>query len=311
MTKSPRRVLVTGGAGFIGSHIVDDLVARGDEVHVLDDLSTGRADNVNPKATLHEVDLCDGPAVARLVEQVRPAVVSHQAAQASVPASLEAPARDATVNVVGGLHLLEACRRHRPLDAFLFASTGGAIYGNVPEPERAAVGRARRPASPYAIHKATFEDLLAVLGPAAARRVVVLRYANVYGARQRGDGEAGVVAIFLEALRSGRSPMLFGRRTEGDGGCLRDYVHVDDVVRAHREALDDPSCAAVINVGTGRATSTRDLLNEVARTIGATPRVQEAPPRPGDVERSVLEPGPGFAPRIDLAEGMRRLTAHA
>jgi UDP-glucose 4-epimerase len=304
VTKDSRRALVTGGAGFIGSHVVDDLVARGHEVHVLDDLSSGRRENVSAAAHLHVIDLRDAAAVDRLVADVRPQIVSHQAAQASVSISVKQPSLDGAVNVVGGLHLLEACRRHGPADVFVFASTGGAIYGEVPEPEQATVAWPRRPESPYAVHKAAFEELLHCLAPGHARRTVILRYANVYGPRQRGDGEAGVVAIFRDAVRDGRPLSLFARRTAGDDGCLRDYVHVADVVRAHRDVVSGVLDEPFVNVSTGVATSTRALLGILTDLLGMRATVTDGPPRPGDLERSVLAPGPGFKPAIQLEAGL-------
>ncbi|MCA9314696.1 MAG: NAD-dependent epimerase/dehydratase family protein [Planctomycetes bacterium] len=302
-----RRVLITGGAGFIGSHLAASHVAAGDEVTILDDLSTGRRENVPEGARLVVADLRDAEAVCALVAEVRPEVVSHQAAQASVSVSLREPVRDAEINVIGGLHLLHACRDVGTVDVFVFASTGGAIYGEVPEGRLARVGDERHPDSPYAVHKAAFEDALRILGHGAVGRALVLRYANVYGPRQRGDGEAGVVAIFRDALEAGRPLKLFARAKPGDGGCIRDYVHVADVVRAHRSAVTDPSWPELVNVSTGIGTSTEELLHAIERVVGRKAAITQGPPRPGDLERSVLEPGPGFQPSVSLGEGLQQL----
>ncbi len=303
---SPRRVLVTGGAGFIGSHVAAAHAARGNEVHVVDDLSTGRRENVPPGAHLHVLDLRDAAGIDRLVADVRPQVVSHHAAQASVSISMKDPRLDAEVNILGGLNLLEACRRRGPAELFVFASTGGAIYGDVADGHRARTTDPRRPDSPYGIHKSAFEELLRVLGPAAARRRVVLRYANVYGARQRGDGEAGVVAIFAKAIAERRPITLHARDARGDDGCVRDYVHIEDVVRAHRAAEDDTSFPSVVNVSTGVGTTTRALLAAIEAVLGPAAVVDCAPPRDGDLGCSVLEPGPCFLPTIDLPSGLAR-----
>lgn len=298
------QILITGGAGFIGSHLADTHMAAGDDVTILDDLSTGRRENVPAGARLVVVDLRDGDAVRALVNEVRPEVVSHQAAQASVSISVREPVRDAEINVIGGLHLLHACRDVGTVDVFVFASTGGAIYGEVAEGRQARVGDERHPDSPYAVHKAAFEDLLRILGPDAVGRAVVLRYANVYGPRQRGDGEAGVVAIFRDALREGRPLRLFGRQAPGDGGCIRDYVHVSDVVRAHQVAVSNSAFPSVSNIATGIGTGTADLLHAMERHMGAARSIAQAPPRAGDLQRSVLAPGPAFAPVVELAAGL-------
>ncbi|MGE0192613.1 MAG: NAD-dependent epimerase/dehydratase family protein [Planctomycetota bacterium] len=308
-TRRGRRVLITGGAGFIGSHIAADHVAAGDEVTILDDLSTGRRENVPAGARLVVADLGDRDTVRALVAEVRPQVASHQAAQASVSVSVREPVRDAEINVIGGLNLLQACGDVGGVEVLLFASTGGAIYGEVPEGKLARVGDERHPDSPYAVHKAAFEDLLRILGPDAVARVVILRYANVYGPRQRGDGEAGVVAIFRDALVAGRPLKLFGGAAPGDGGCIRDYLHVDDVVRAHAQAVAEADHPPLVNVSTGVGTTTAALLERITTCLGIETTVEHAPPRAGDLERSVLAPGPGFAPRIALADGLARTLA--
>src|SRR5690606_27160174 len=231
------RALVTGGAGFIGSHLVDALVARGARVAVLDNLATGRGDNVPDGVELMPVDLRDAARVYEAVAAFRPTHIFHQAAQASVKVSVDDPAADAAINIVGGLHLLDAARR-AGVERVVFASTGGAIYGEVPEGERAREDWPLRPKSPYGASKAAFEQYLEVYRQNFGLPYTVLRYANVYGPRQDPFGEAGVVAIFTGRLLKGQPVQLFARREPGDDGCVRDYVWVGDVVQANLLAVE-------------------------------------------------------------------------
>jgi UDP-glucose 4-epimerase len=285
----PMRVLVTGGAGFIGSHIVDRLLSLGHEVSVLDNLSTGKRENVAAGAKLFVADLRDRDAVARVLAEARPEAVTHQAAQASVAISVRDPRLDAEINVIGGINLLDAA-----VDAgvkrFVFASTGGAIYGEVPPPVRAKESTPPVPVSPYAIHKLCFEQLLGVYQRYRGLPVTVLRYANVYGPRQDPHGEAGVVAIFFQLIRDGKPLGVNAMRAPGDDGCIRDYVYVDDVVRMNVLALTGEVKDPVVNVGTGEATTTRALALAMLRVAGREVPLEDRPMRAGDVERSLLDP---------------------
>jgi UDP-glucose 4-epimerase len=284
------RVLVTGGAGFIGSHVVEGALAAGFEVAVLDNFATGKRENLPSSVRTFEVDLRDRQATFHAVADFAPELVSHHAAQTSVPVSMKDPHFDAQVNVMGGLNLLDACTaagsrtRH-----FVFASTGGASYGEVPEGERASEGYPLEPKSPYGINKLTFERLLAVYRAERGLSTNVLRYSNVYGPRQDRRGEAGVVALFFDAALAEKSLTVFAKRTPGDGGGIRDYVFVADVVRANLHALDGRLAQPVLNVGSGRATSTLDLAGRIVELCGSRSRVQHAEARPGDVERSLLD----------------------
>ncbi len=285
------RVLVTGGAGFIGSHIVDALLAEGHEVAVLDNLSTGRRSNLRPEARFYEVDLRDAEATRRAVADFDPTAVSHQAAQASVAVSVRDPRLDAQVNVLGGLNLLEACSEAgRKVERVVFASTGGAIYGEVPEGQRAAESTVPAPLSPYAIHKLAFEQLLGVYSTHRGLRSSVLRYANVYGPRQDPHGEAGVVAIFFAATLAGRPVRVNARTRAGDDGCVRDYVFVSDVARANVLALKGSISDAVLNIGTGTVTTTLALAKVIQSVTAREVPIEFGPPRAGDLERSVLDP---------------------
>lgn len=298
------RVLVTGGAGFIGSHVVDAFLADGHEVHVLDDLSTGRRENVAADAVFHEVDLRDPAAVRTVFDEARPEVVSHQGAQTSVSVSVREPRRDAEINVLGTLAVLDACVA-TGVRRLVFASTGGAIYGEVPEGERATVDRYPRPISPYACSKLAGEAYLASWRAEHGLESTVLRYGNVYGPRQDPHGEAGVVAIFSKRLLAGEPLQINARRETGDPGCVRDYVYVDDVVEANRRALAGAIAEPVVNVATGVPATTEDIARRLAEAGGIAPKLVHAGRRAGDLERSVLDPG-ALPPTVDLADGLAR-----
>lgn len=299
------RVLVTGGAGFIGSHIVEDLLARGLEVAVLDNLATGKRENVPKGVPFFRVDLRDKEGVERAFREFRPTHVSHQAAQASVKVSVEDPVLDFEVNLLGGLNLrgLPPVRRG---EARLRLHGRGHLRGGA----RGGKGRgdlAPRPKSPYAASKAAFEHYLSVYGQSYGLKWVSLRYGNVYGPRQDPHGEAGVVAIFAERVLKGLPVTLYARKTPGDEGCVRDYVYVGDVAEAHALALF--SLEGIYNVGTGEGHTTREVLMAVAEAAGKAPEVQPAPPRPGDLERSVLSPSSSWPTAGGPRWGSRRASA--
>jgi UDP-glucose 4-epimerase len=269
------RVVVTGGAGFIGSHVADALLARGDEVHVLDDLSKGRREQVPEGAELHVADIREPAAV---LDAARPETVVHLAAQADVRVSVERPAHDADVNVIGTLAVLEAARRHGA--QLVFASTGGAVYGECdgPAPETSP----RRPLAPYGTSKLCGEEYLATWNRLYGTRHVSLRFGNVYGPRQEPHGEAGVVAIFMGLLREGGTPRIYG-----DGGQTRDYVYVGDVVRAVLAAFGHDG--GVYNVGTGVETSVLELYASIQRAAGIEREAAHEAVRAGELQRSVLD----------------------
>lgn len=303
------RILVTGGAGFIGSHIADAFLARGDEVLIVDDLSTGQRENLPTEARFEEIDIRDGEAVQRIFRSFRPQVVSHQAAQTSVSVSVREPQRDAEINLMGGLEVLLASVDvgvHR----FIFASTGGAIYGEVPEGTRAAPGDPLLPISPYACSKLGFENYLKAYHLTAGLPITILRYANVYGPRQDPYGEAGVVAIFSDRLLDGLPVQINAMRERGDAGCVRDYVYVGDVVEANLRAADGLIEENIINVATGIPTTTETLARSIASSMGRDPELIYGPRREGDLQRSVLEPDLRAFGRdpVDLDEGIRRTT---
>jgi UDP-glucose 4-epimerase len=294
------RAVVTGGAGFIGSHVVDALVARGDEVFVLDDLSKGRREQVAAGAELHVADIRDPNAV---FDAVRPEAVFHLAAQADVRVSVEDPALDADVNVLGTVRILEAARRHGT--KVVFASTGGAIYGECGGP--AAESAERRPLAPYGTSKLCGEEYLATWNRLHGTGHVALRLANVYGPRQEPHGEAGVVAIFMGLLHEGGTPRIYG-----DGGQTRDYVFVADVVRALLAAVDHKG--GVVNIGTGVETSVVELYDAIQRASGVTREPGFAEARLGELQRSVLDIALaarelGWRPDHSLDDGLARTWA--
>lgn len=284
------RVLVTGGAGFIGSHIADALLGAGHQVLVVDDLSSGRRENVPDRATFAQIDIRDAGPLEAALEDFRPQAVSHQAAQVSVSASTRDPIGDAEINIVGTLNLLEASIRHG-LERLVFASSGGAIYGEVPEGRSAGVQWPLHPLSPYGCAKLAVEHYLAYYRHERALVSTILRYANVYGPRQDPYGEAGVVAIFSANLLRGEPIRVNARAQTGDPGCVRDYVFVADVVKANLAALEGGLDGRIVNVGTGRATTTVELARMVERAAGVTANIGFGPRRVGDLERSVLDLG--------------------
>jgi UDP-glucose 4-epimerase len=292
------RAVVTGGAGFIGSTLVDTLLARGDEVHVVDDLSSGRREQVSPEATLHVLDIRE-PLVDTLA-RARPEVVFHLAAQVDVRASVADPVADARANVIGTLNVLEAALAHRA--QVILASTGGAIYGECVGP--AGEDAPRLPVSPYGTSKLAAEEYLAAWNRLHGTPHVALRLGNVYGPRQDPHGEAGVVAIFLSRIREGRPATIFG-----DGRQTRDYVSVADVVRAFVASVG--ADGGVFNVGTGVETSVLELWEACRRVAGTEAEAVHEAPRLGELQRSVLDPSRaehelGWRAEVALAEGLRR-----
>ncbi len=271
------RTLVTGGAGFIGSHVVDALLARGDEVHVVDNLATGSRGNLAEGVELHELDIRD-PAIETLGAELRPEVVFHLAAQADVGTSVERPAFDAEVNVVGTVHVLEAARAAGA--RVVFTSSGGTIYGECNEP--ATEEHAQVPISPYGVSKLAGEEYIAGWNRLYGTSHVVLRLANVYGPRQLPALEGGVIAIFLDRLARGETCEIFG-----DGSVVRDYVHVSDVAAAFLRAGETGT--GTYNVGTGVETTVLELYRLCAAAAGVDRDPNFGPPRPGDLLRSVID----------------------
>jgi UDP-glucose 4-epimerase len=281
------RIIVTGGAGFIGSHIADALLNEGHQVLVLDDLSTGSRKNVPESASFVQTDVREANAVERVVNEFQPDAVCHQAAQTSVSVSTREPVRDAMVNIIGSINLLEACVRHR-VKRVVFASTGGAIYGEVPGDQRATIDWAPAPLSPYACAKLAVERYLHMFQHEHGLVYTILRYANVYGPRQDPYGEAGVVAIFTDRLLRNEPIQINARHETGDSGCIRDYVFVRDVVRANLLALSGKLPVPIVNICTGEPTTTLELAKTLENAVGTKAEMRYGPRRAGDLVRSVL-----------------------
>jgi len=293
------RVVATGGAGFIGSHLVDALLERGDEVIVIDDLSSGAKHQVPPEAEFHQLDIRSRHA-AELIRRRRPDAIAHHAAQMSVSRSVREPLFDADVNLIGSINLLEAAREVGA--RFVFASTGGALYGDadvLPTPESYPAW----PVSPYGVGKLGFEHYLHCYAVQHGLPYVALRYANVYGPRQNPHGEAGVIAIFCLRLLADEEPIV-----NGDGKQTRDFVYVSDVVRAHMAGLDSEGTGH-FNVGTGRQVDVNTVFDMIAERMGTSLGKRHGPPRPGDQRTSALDSTLireklGWEPLVSLEQGL-------
>ncbi len=297
------RILVTGGAGFIGSNVTDRFVELGHEVAVFDDLSSGFREFVNPRARFFHADLRDAAAVERVIAEFKPELVDHHAAQIDVRRSVEDPVHDATTNILGALALLQSCTRHG-VRKFVYASTGGALYGegrSLPATEDHPVN----PESPYGVSKHTLEHYLYLWKLLHGLDHTVLRYPNVYGPRQNPHGEAGVNAIFIGLMLEGKRPRIFGT-----GDQVRDYLYVGDVVDANVLALEGGS-GAMVNLGTATGTSVNDIVRELNVILGtALSPIYEAA-RAGEVQRIYLDATRardvlGWVPRVSFPDGLRR-----
>jgi UDP-glucose 4-epimerase len=300
------KIVVTGGAGFIASHIADAYINRGHEVCVIDDLSTGQKRNLNPSAKIYTVDIAD-PKAAKLIAEIKPDVLNHHAAQMDVRRSVADPSFDARINIIGFINLLEACK-DAGVKRVIFSSSGGAVYGDR-EPIPATEEHETLPLSPYGVSKLTGELYLGYYHMAFGLPYVALRYANVYGPRQSTLGEAGVVAIFISQLLAGKSPVI-----NGDGKQTRDYVFVGDVVRANVAALDANYTGAV-NIGTGKETDVVTVCKLLREDVGSPVEAVHGPAKLGEQRRSCLETALarkvlGWRPEVGLKEGLAQTIAY-
>lgn len=299
------KILITGGAGFIGSHLVDRYLELGHEVVVVDNLVTGQRENIPAAAKFYEIDIEDKK-LQEIFEAERPDIVNHHAAQMDVRRSVEDPLYDATVNVLGSINLLQNCIRYK-VKKFIFASTGGAIYGEQ-DYFPAKENHPNRPLSPYGITKLATEKYLYFYQQVYDLNYTVLRYSNVYGPRQNPHGEAGVVAIFSTRMLEGKQAII-----NGEGTQTRDYVYVGDVVNAGELVLTRGD-RKIYNIGTAIETDVNTLFHKIARLMNHPIEERHGPAKPGEQMRSVLsfesiKTELGWEPRVGLDEGLRRTVA--
>ena len=297
------RILLTGGAGFIGSHVAEHLLARDHQIAILDDLSTGKRENVPDGAHFYELDIRSEVDLAEVFEEFQPEALSHQAAQMDVRRSVREPSFDATVNVLGTINLLEHCVKHG-VRKVVFASTGGAVYGEQRE-FPAKEDHPQYPVSPYGVSKLAAERYLHYYGVQYRLSYAALRYSNVYGPRQDPHGEAGVVAIFCGNLALGQPS-----RINGTGEQTRDYVYVEDVARANVLALKEEVPSGAYNIGTGTETSVNELYEVVQKASGREDLLPEhGPAKPGEQLRSSVDPDKaekalGWKPEVGFEAGL-------
>lgn len=306
-TPSAKRIVVTGGAGFIGSHVVDGFIQNGHTVAVIDDLSTGLRRNINPAATFYNVNIGDASAIDAVFAKERPHVVNHHAAQASVTRSMRNPVEDAMVNIIGSLNLLEAARNYE-VEQFIFASTGGALYG---EPQFLPCDETHpvRPLSNYAAAKYAVEKYLNVYHESHRLMYTTLRYANAYGPRQNPYGEAGVIAIFAQRMKDGTNPVIYGT-----GEQERDFVYVGDIVQANIQALEQKA-VGVYNIGSGHGVSVNHIVSVLRDILRYDGTVQHKDARLGEVFRVYLDSSLadiklGWRPFTSIKDGLLRTVQH-
>lgn len=297
------RILLTGGAGFIGSNLVDELIKDGNEVAVVDNLSTGLKENINKKADFFEIDITNKTALKEVFEKVKPEIVFHLAAQASVVHSVAHPVDDVKINLIGTINLMELCQANE-VKKFIFSSTGGAIYGDGverPTPE----GATTNPVSPYGINKLASEGFIKFFASDGSVQATILRYANVYGPRQNPRGEAGVVSIFTSKMLADEDITIFG-----DGDQTRDYVFVGDIVRANIAASKSDT-DGTFNIATGVESSVNDVVKTLKRLTGSSSNISHQGERAGELRNSCLDPKKAFLeldwePTVVLDEGLRQ-----
>jgi UDP-glucose 4-epimerase len=304
------KILITGGAGFIGSHVADAYLEAGHEVVIVDDLSSGKAEHVNPAATFYNLDICSLD-IERVFISERPDIVNHHAAQVSVPRSIEDPLKDAETNLKGTLNILQHCVKYN-IKKVIFSSSGGAIYGNAEE-YPTTENYIPQPLSIYAIDKFTAEHYLKFFLYQYGLQYTILRYANVYGPRQDSDGEAGVVAIFIKKLLAGDIPII-NAYPDAPEGMIRDYVYVLDVVRANMAALSQGE-NNVFNIGTCVETTTSFLYKTILWHLQKSINPDYGPARKGDLRRSMLDSSKafkelGWSPIYTLDKGIEETIAY-
>lgn len=302
------KILVTGGAGFIASHLVDRLIDEGHSVVVVDNLSAGKFENVNKSATFYKIDICNSTALELIFKKERPEIVNHHAAQVNVRKSVDTPMYDANVNILGSLNLCELSRKFQ-VKKFIYASTGGAVYGepkSLPVKETCPV----QPISQYGVSKHTVEHYLYIFYKLYGLNFTVLRYPNVYGPRQSPHGEAGVIAIFSEQILKNKRPTIFG-----DGSKTRDYVYVGDIITANMTVLNNSGDGEIYNLGWGREITDYEVFETVRRALLSNIEPIFGQKRPGEIEHISLDSSKatkalGWKPKITFEEGVNLATKY-
>lgn len=297
------KILVTGGAGFIGSHIVDGYIAAGHEVVIIDDLSVGRKEHLNPQTSFYQVDITDLSTLESIFAKEKPDTINHHAAQKFLRRSVDFPAEDATINIIGSINLLQLARKHQ-VKRFIFASTA-AVYGDDAVHLPYTEDYSGHPIAPYGVAKRSVEDYLYTYQLNYGLQIIALRYANVYGPRQDPHGESGVIAIFTEQLLSGQPTTIYGT-----GEQTRDYLYIDDVVKANLVALESDFSGA-INISTGRETSLNVIYHEIGQLADSSQQPTYAPGKKGDPARLVLDNKKaasllGWQPTVAIQEGLKK-----
>lgn len=296
------KIIVTGGAGFIGSHLVDRLIKEKHNVVIIDNLSTGKKENINKKAKFYKLTI-ESPKLKEVFNKVKPDIVFHLAAQINVRDSVANPINDAKINILGSLNLLENCKKFG-IEKIIFASTGGAIYGDadiIPTPE----DYKETPVSPYGVAKLSVEKYLYYYWKVKKLKFVSLRLANVYGPRQNSKGEAGVVAIFCDKMLSDKQPII-----NGNGRQTRDFVYVDDVVEAFYFSFKKTEKVGIYNIGTAKETDINTIFQELKKLTGAKCKKIHGPSLEGEQKRSCLDFNKakkelGWKPKYSLKEGLK------
>ncbi len=299
------RVLVTGGAGFIGSHIVDECIKKGYEVVVVDNLSTGKKRNINPKAKFYNVDITDYKKLEEVFKKEKPKIVNHHAAQIDVRKSVADPQYDANVNIIGSINLLELCVRYN-VEKFIFASSGGTIYGECKGKPAPKENSLYNPESPYGCAKLAVEYYMNYYNKVYGLKTISLRYGNVYGPRQDPFGEAGVVAIFINRMLNNEDVIIYG-----DGKQMRDFIFVSDVVKANIKCMNSKLNFAIYNVGTQKATSINELFYMLSKILNYNKLPVYQPPRKGELFKSYLcinkiKKELDWYPQVSLQEGIKK-----
>ena len=302
------KILVTGGAGFIASHLVDRLIAEGHRVIVIDNLSAGRKENVNSKASFYKIDICDSKALEEIFKSERPDIVDHHAAHIDLRKSVEMPVYDATINILGSLNLCEFSKKYH-IKKFIYASTGGAVYG---EPKKLPVNETHpvEPLSHYGVSKHTVEHYVSIFYKLYGVNFTVLRYPNVYGPRQSPHGEAGVVAIFSELILQNKRPTILG-----DGSKTRDYVYVEDIVTANLKVIDNLGNNEIYNLGWGKEISDLEVFQAVRRALESDVEPIFSQKRPGEIDHMSLDSSKAtkelkWKPKTTFEEGVKLATKY-